>query len=204
MKFSEKNYDVIFILSGGLKKDGNVWRTNKFNEGDNFGATGDTIRVIAGSYLFNHRLAPYIIASGGKGQYKDIADAPTVASVMNRELIALGIPADKIEIEDQSGSTYQQLNTLVVWAKQKRWKSVAVISNEWHLPRIKAMIEHKQEINDCKNTVELISAESVLLAYEPKKWQKIIEDAYKSAGIKKRIAVEQQGIADIKNNKYKY
>ncbi len=204
MKFLKNHYDAVCILGGGLKKEGGVWRTPRFDEGDNFGPTGDNIRVIAGSYLLKQGLTSHLIASGGRGQYKDIPEAPTLASVIKKELIDLGVEPDNIEEEGQSGNTYQQLKALQDIVVQRGWDSIGIISNRYHLPRIQAMIEYGPRLSGLNRVVNLISAENVLLTYAPSEWKKIIEEAYRSNSMKKRIKLETAGVNDIKNGKYKF
>lgn len=198
----KKYYNAIFILGGGLKKDGDNWRTANFDEGDDFGATGDSIRVIAGSYLFKHGLTDHIIVSCGPGQYRNRPEIPNVASVMKQELVTLGIPIDKIEIENLSNNTYQQLKAAQSVAIQRKLKLIGIVSNKWHLPRVQAIIDRGPEINNLREVSKLIDAEDVLLNYAPNEWHKIIETAYKSEGIKKRMALEQKGLRDILERRY--
>lgn len=197
-----KKYDILVILGGSLINDNGKWRTANYNEGDNFGATGDSVRVIAGSYLFKHGLADHIIVSCGPGQYKDRPEIPNVALIMKQELIELGVPAEKIEIENKSNNTYQQLKAAQAISKQRKLKSVGIVSNKWHLPRIQTMIDHGPDMDNIREFTELIDAEDVLLYYAPDKWRKIIEEAYKSKGIKQRMALEQKGIQDILEGRY--
>lgn len=196
--------DLIVILGGSLKKEGGLWRTAHFDEGDNFGTTGDTIRVIAGSYLFKEGLAGHILVSGGKGQYKNDTKTPTIASVMKKELIDLGVAPDKIEEETQSENTYQQLRALKDVVAENGWNSVGIISNRYHLPRIQAMIECGPSLGIISPIINLICAEDVLLTYAPNSWQKVIEEAYRREEMKKRIAIEQMGVKDIREGRYKF
>lgn len=203
MKLSNKNYDAIFILGGSLIKDNGIWRTCRFDESDNFGVLGDTLRVKAGSILFNQGITGHIIALGGKGQYKDVTDFPTLSSIIKKELVQFGIPPNQIE-ENLSDGTYGQLKTILEIVRQRNWTKVGIISNEYHLPRISAMIEYAPNTGDLKNMADLISAEKILIDHVPKRWQKEIKEAYESTGMQNRIAMEQKGIKDIKDGKYKF
>lgn len=203
-----RNKLAIIILGGGIKKDKNgKWRTTNFDEkGDNFGASGDRLRVIAGSYLYKDNPEKLIIASGGKGQLKDIPDAPTVASVIKKELIELDVPADKILEENNSGNTYQQLQEMKKNIQKKALKNITVISNKWHLPRIKAMIKIDPDLKKIfgAGNLKILSTEEICLTYKPKVWQPIIKAAYESEDIKKRIKLEQEGVKQIKEGTYKF
>jgi len=101
---------AIVILGGGLKKDADGrWRTTNYDEsGDNFGVSGDRLRVVAANYLYKNNQEQLIIASGGKGQLKNIPGAPAVSEVLKRELIELGVPEEKI-IEENNCARYGRL-----------------------------------------------------------------------------------------------
>lgn len=197
---------AVAILGGGLYKNNNgTWRTTGFSEGDDFSVDGSSIRVIAGYYL--HKLDPsfLIITSGGKGQYINISDAPTLSSVIKNELIKLGVPIKKIVEESKSNNTYQQLQELHKIIIKNNINELFIISNSYHLPRIIAMLDNnvfsKKIIS--KNIIKLLSAEEIAINHNPKKWKKEINEAYKSKSIKKRIELEEKGVEDIKNGVYK-
>ena len=90
--------NIIIVLSGGLKKTKNGWRTTNFNDkGDNFGISGDRLRVVAAGFLYDNKLSQLVIVSGGKGQLKGVLPGRiTLASVIKDELVRIGIPAENI------------------------------------------------------------------------------------------------------------
>ncbi len=205
--------DAVVILGGGLKKDKTGWRTTNFNEGDNFGALGDRLRVEAGylSYVDNCKFNAdlLILTSGGKGQLKNIAGAPTIASVLKKELLGLGVPPGAIITEEKSGNSYQQLKELAAIISSSGWNQVAIISNRYHLPRVRAMIESFRDLDLLKTllfdgNLKLLSAEEVLIDKEPKKWRDSIAATYQSQSMKERIALEQKGVEQIKAGSYKF
>ncbi|MEA2088649.1 MAG: YdcF family protein [Patescibacteria group bacterium] len=197
---------AIVILSGGLYKNKNFsWRTTTFDEGDNFGADGSMIRVIAGHYLYKENIDNLIITSGGKGQYKNIPGAPNISEVIKKELISLGVPNQKIIEEKNSNNTWQQLKEIKKIIHNNNIKQTIIISNKYHLPRITAMIKTDSELQKLlkNDIIKLESAEDILLKYSPKQWKTTIEKAYKSKKIKKRIELEKQGVKDINNGVYR-
>lgn len=198
----------VAVLGGGLRQnpDGS-WRTCRLEEGDNYGITGDQLRVIAASLLYKDSVKINkdlkIIASGGKGQYANIDKCPTVAEVIEKELIDLGVPRDRIIKEDKAGSSYQQLvNILEIFLKNDQQDSV-IISNDWHLPRIQAMIESRSELSGLKNSI-LAGAEGVLVAMEPETWKERIEKSRQTEDYRKRLEIEKNGTEQIKNGDYKF
>lgn len=198
-----KNKKAVVIIGGGLKKENHKWRTTGFNEGDNFGATGDRLRVVAGSYLFKYNPGQILIALGGRGQLKNIPNAPTVAEVIKNELVELGVSAERIIKEEQSGNTWQQLQELKKIIKRQKLEYIIVISNEYHLPRIKAMIEKDLELNKMFDAakIKLQSAEEIIIKYHSEQ-KKEIKSVYKSKAMQERIALEQKGVKDIEEGKY--
>ena len=198
---------VVVILGGGLVKENGKWRTTNFNElGDDFGVLGDRLRIIAGSYLYKNNPEIFIIASGSKGQFKDIPDAPTVSEIFKKELIELGVLKERIIKEDKGGSTYQQLQEIKKIIKENCLKKVIIISNEWHLPRVEAMIKYDSDLVKMlkEKKIEIKSAEKICLKYEPAKWQDIINIAYNSEEMINRIELEKRGVEQIKSSVYKF
>src|SRR3989344_9261523 len=128
--------DLIVILGGGLKKDKNGWRTARPDEhGDDFSVRGDHMRVDAAYFLYkkfflkNSNLL--LLSSGERGQLKRLTDSPTIASVIKKELLALGITEERILLEENSNNTFQQLEEILKIIFKKNFKSIVVISNQW-------------------------------------------------------------------------
>jgi len=77
-----------------------------------------------------------VIVSGGKGEDED----RTEASVMLKYLQDNGIDANRIVVEDQSTSTYENL----LFSKDllpKGTKKITIVSNDFHLKRAKYLAE---------------------------------------------------------------
>lgn len=204
------NYkNAIAVLGGGLVKEKGKWRTTDFNESDNFGAMGDRLRVTAADYLFKKDPEQIIIVLGGKGQLKDIPGALAVSRVIKQELVDLGVPADKIIKEEESRDTYQQLMELKKIIQGRKVEKAVIISNKYHLPRLKAMIKRCPKLLALKkmlavSRLKLKSAEEVVVKHDSKIWQKIIIEAYSSSAMKERIKLEKKGVKDIKEGRYKF
>lgn len=205
--------DVIVILGGNLKKNKNGWRITNFDEGDNFGVLGDRLRVVAGRYLYarasKNNPDVFIIVLGGKGQLKNIKGAPDTAEVLKKELIKFGVSSKKIIEEKKSGNTFEQLLALNKIAVKRDLKNAVLISNRYHLPRVKTMIEFYSNrlkflsVMLAAGNLKLVSAEKVCVAHNKDKWYEIIRKTYASEGMKKRMQLEKQGIKDLKEGMYK-
>ncbi|MDO8429802.1 MAG: YdcF family protein [bacterium] len=206
--------DVIVVLGGGLKKDKNGWRTTNFDEsGDNFGVQGDRLRVDATYYLYKKFSSPnknlLIISSGGRGQLRNISDSPSVSSVIKKELVALGVPKEKILLEENSNNTYQQLQQLILIIQNFHLKNCLILSNGWHLHRIRAMIEYGPGLDFLKErltagNLSLVSAEQVLIDSNPSQWKELIDVALGSVAMQERVKKEAQGVVEIKSGLYKF
>lgn len=209
----EKGLDAIIILSGFLKKERAGWRTTNFDEGKNFEGLGDRLRIVAGAYLYKEAFLKnprvVVLVFGGSGSLCKIPNAPAVSDVMKKELMELSVPRAKIIKEKSSRNTFENLRESdKVFAKRGR-QSAIIISNEYHLPRIKTMIEYYTDKLPhfasmfSAGRLKLMSAEKICLSYDERRWAPIIKRAYEGVPIKKRLQLEKQGVADIKKGRYR-
>lgn len=212
-----RKFDAVIVLGGGLLKDKDGWRTTRFsdikkNSNDGTKVLGDNLRVIA-SYLlykkyFKENPNFIIVASGGRGYLRKIKGAPAVAEILKKELVALGIPENKILQEKKSNSTYQQLNIISGLMAGKKWQRVGLTSSNYHIPRIKALIQNIGSLKFLNKQLRakklfLISAEKILLKYDKKRWENVIARAQKSDWMKERLYLEKQGVKQLKAGFYK-
>lgn len=201
------NKEFLIIFGGGLLKNKKgVWQTDSFEEGggDSNGLTHSRWRIEAAKLLFKDDDDQIIIASGGKGQFKNIPNAPTVSSVIKSELVESGISPKSIVEEDKSNNTLEQLNYLAKIVSDSKPARITIISNEWALERIRTFIQTDKNLSKTFNGFKaiLVSAENILISQERDKWKKSIELARASKNIKRRIGLEKQGVKDIKNGVY--
>ncbi len=194
-----KKSEAIVILGGGLIKNRNgAWQTRNYN---NSSGAGERIRVLAGYYMYKRKEDSLIVASGGGGKKLHEPTTVTISSIVKSELIKLGVLKQKIIEDNKSISTFEQLKS--VGKLINRYAKIFIISNKYHLPRIKAMIAYIPELKFLKNKVRIISGENIVIKYGPAKWRKTISAAYKTNAIKRVIAKEKQGIKDIRNDNYR-
>lgn len=198
----EKKLEAIIVLGGWLTNEPKgKWRTMNFNEIDDEGLmSGDRVRVVATSYLYRKNPNLKVIVSGSQGRLNHVADCPTLSMVLKKELIELGVRSENIIEEPNSSGTYQQLKNSFAIIQKLNLTKVGIISNEYHLPRIEAFLEHVPHSNI---QTGLISAEKIAVENDPKFWKKEIQNAYASDDMKKRVALEQKGVKDLKEGKYK-
>ena len=188
---------AIIILAGGFRKN----RKGRWQSGGFSGPVfGSNLSVLAGSYLFKKDPAQIIIASGGRGYLKKYKDAPRCSDIMRKELQVLGIPGHKIIEEKKSNNTYQQLKELNQLLKKLKINNVIIVSNRYHLPRVKTMLKYLFEFK-LADQIQFVPAEKVVTEYRPGLKYKI-EKLYQSEKVKKMIQREREGIKQIKSGEY--
>lgn len=198
---------VFAILGGWLVKDSNgVWRTTTFDEKNAREAFGDRFRVDAGIALYKKYPNAVFIASGGKGKLGKLLDAQTVSSVIKRELLEGGVSATNIIEEDISTTTYEQLKAIFNICKEHGFNSITFISNKYHVPRINAFLEEIPELISLYEgiTIEVTSAEDILIASDRKAWETIFSEAYQHPTMKARILREERGVAMLRQGTYSF
>lgn len=200
------NSQMIIILGGRIINGASEWRTSNLDEADNFGIIGDRLRVVAGSLLYRNNPDNLVMAIGGQGQLKNLPDVPPISEIIKKELIELGVPSENILTESESGNTWQQLMIIKKIINKKEVDKSIIVSNEYHLERIRALIGCDSVLSKIfeSKKLELRAAEKILLQYQPKIWEKTIEEAYRGEKMKQRIETEKRGVAEIKSKKYKF
>ncbi len=192
------NKHCLVVLSGGARKNRNgEWKT--------YGILGDKFRIVAAHYLWNKDKNFFIVASGAKGELVNKIDEP-LAEIIAQELTESGVKRKMIIKEPRSNNTHEQLLRLPGLIKKYKFGSTSIISNEWHLPRIMAMIENMvPDLKNIllKNEIKFVAAENVLLKADPRKWTTAIQKIRTSKAMKIRIDKEKKGIQNILSGTYK-
>lgn len=89
------------------------------------------LRLDEAVQLYRQGYAPAIIVSGAQG----LDEAATEASVMRTYLIAQGIPAEKIYVEDKSYNTHQNLLNSKIIMHEQGFRQAIIVSNASHIRR---------------------------------------------------------------------
>lgn len=100
-----------------------------------------TERTKRGAKLFKEGYGEYIIVSGGKGTNEDISEAEG----MRRILINEGIDEHKIILEDSSKNTAENLKFSSQIIREKGFKDVIIVSNDFHLKRA-SILAYKNKV----------------------------------------------------------
>ena len=198
--------EYLVILGGGLRQDKNGhWHTT-LGEVGRYGLLNDRLRVVAASVLWEANKNLLIVASGGRGRVEGgLPDGLTLSKVIKDELIELGVPPENIAEENKTNSTYEQLMAIKNMMNSGELSGkVTIISNDYHLPRIEAMIEYTKLKGDLFGKIELVAAEDVLIKYKKAEWSDFIEKTKKSEAMSERLENEKKGVEQIKSGNYDF
>jgi uncharacterized SAM-binding protein YcdF (DUF218 family) len=101
---------------------------------DNFYAD----RATRASQVFRQGLAPIVVASGRR-----LRPYAGVAELIEHDLIERGVPKDKIlRVAHDADSTREEAIALAQVAKQKKWRSVIVVTSNFHTRRARYIVSH--------------------------------------------------------------
>ncbi|MFC5454687.1 YdcF family protein [Prosthecobacter fluviatilis] len=109
---------------------------------------------------------PWVIASGGLGK-----EGYDEAVVMRDYLAAHGVPQDRILLDSQGNTTFESAQNTLQILREKRLKSVFVISQYFHIPRSRLALKRSgiEEIRSASpgyfELRDLYSAPRELLGY---------------------------------------
>lgn len=192
---------IVSVLGADIYKDSHdVWHTCDLNMRDNpTRELPESFRLQAAYYLAKNRALLYLQGGLADDNY------PSLSSVMEEELLELGVDRDLLAIEERSTKTFSQLIELQSFLRRKMPKMVMILSNDWHIPRVRAMIEYLPQLDSLRYMKHtLMGAEEVLLKEDPKMWQDKVAKARARPEMKEIIAREKQGTKQIQNNTYNW
>lgn len=204
-----KQADHIVLLAAGIKQDaGGRWVSTNLTEEDNMhGAPGGTLRIDAATVLLRNNPSAIIMTGGARGfdvREGVTSDRPPLAEILRDELLECGIADERIILERNSNTTYQELQEIERFAAELGLERLVILTSRWHIPRLCAMIEVKFSNFRRSVTLEIVAAEEVLIAENEKKWRTFIDDAYCSQWMVDRIRKEQDGIRQIHAGTYTF
>jgi uncharacterized SAM-binding protein YcdF (DUF218 family) len=101
---------------------------------DNFYAD----RATRGAQIYRQGLAPMVIASGRR-----LRPYAGIAELMEHDLVERGVPKDKIiRVGHDADNTREEAKTLAQVARQRRWRSVIVVTSNYHTRRARYIFSH--------------------------------------------------------------
>lgn len=122
--------------------------------GDSGARTERAVELLKDGY------ADYLILSGGK-----VYDDVTMAELMKKHAIKLGVDESKILIDDEASTTNENAEFTTNIIEENNFKSVIVVTSDYHTRRSKLAMEKSLE-----NT--LIDGEKVSVSVTPSKEEK--------------------------------
>ncbi len=206
---------IVALVGGHILADTAGFRTSTYTPADlanPYGIFGDNLRGEASAVLY--RAAPertqVVVLGGVTPLHKEMPDAPHLSAVIKEEMIAAGVPAWAItEIDmDPVCGTFRQLTELAKFlAQTRRVEDVLIVSNDWQLPRIKAMIVFRDELMLLRShepRTRCVAAEDVLVGTNPERWYDEICAAYNTPAVRATIAKELNGAKMIADGTYQF
>lgn len=154
--------DALVVLGGGVGADGKISPASKS-------------RIEKAIEAFNAGYANCLIFSGKASFSKNPTPIKTEAQTMKERALALGVPAEKILLEEESQDTIG--NAYFVKTKflePNHWRDIGVVTSEYHLPRAKYIFE---KVLGQEYKIDFISAASDFLTKEELKNKEVREKA---------------------------
>ena len=97
-------------------------------------------RTEKGVELLKEGLGEYLILSGGV-----VYDDVTMAELMKNHALKLGVPEEKILLEDKASTTHENAKLTKEIIEENNFKSVIVVTSEYHSRRSKLAMEKALE-----------------------------------------------------------
>jgi uncharacterized SAM-binding protein YcdF (DUF218 family) len=124
---------------------------------DNFYAD----RATRAAELFREGKAPVVVASGRR-----LRPAAGIAELMEHDLIERGVPKDKIiRLAHDADNTREEAEALLKLASSRNWKSVVVVTSNFHTRRARYIFRHI-----FPESVEVSVASARDGDFDPEKW----------------------------------
>ncbi len=192
--------EVYLVLGGTARKGGDRWCTTLF---EHKGDLGDRLRVTAAAMLYHAKsIKPVVVVLGGRGTLPP--EAPTVAKIIEEELVSLGVLKEYVVREEKSRNTFEQLYNSLPFLSDSG--TMTLISNRYHLPRIRAFIHNRAELVPLKQLLltkrlMLVGAETIVGKKDASLTAQI-KDWYRSSRVSEIIKSEEKGVKEIKRGLY--
>ena len=196
---------LIFVLGEYIAQSADgKWHTLDEDDCDAFGIMYDRWRVEAAAVI-GRAMNCRLIVSGGVSDQDGVDSDVTISSVMKRELVERGVPAEVIEEDSTSFNTYQQLVWLANYLVEKEASEVFVVTNAYHIPRVKAFIAYAPDLALLRTALLFfVDCEATLIAADAAKWCERIERAQAKPAFAERVALELRGAGRIERGEYPF
>lgn len=193
--------DAIITLTGGSVAEQDpqtgkmTYRSTTYADGDAFGALGGLARVQATARLARQFPRAFVVTTSRRDD-----EQPTHARVAADELVALGVPLERIILEELSVNTKTQVEESLRIARKRGWERVFFMSNEYQLERVRAFVERLSERPMCEIAYQ--SAEEILVKNDPA-FATEFARIKASEPYRRRLVSEARGLAAIRRGDYR-
>jgi len=206
-------FDAVIVLCGSIARDpSGTFVPTSYDDSDDYGMLGGAMRVIAAALLYVNRRSSTFVFSAGKSE-KTIArlgpDVPAEAGIyrsyfqrMVRELSKAHLDPPTLLLEDRTPNTVQSLQACFAMIESRGWKQVAILSADYHIPRVKALSGLILQDRPLDAKLAFLSAETVAQELAPDRYDQTIDAAYRSPQAIKRLKNEARSLEHIRNGTY--
>jgi hypothetical protein len=220
-RLCEGEPEAISILSGGIAKRDRGGENIRYTSGaykdpDVAGLlSGGKARVIAAAEITHFYPQATVITNS-----KVYENAPSDARIMEQELERYGVPSTRILLQENSYSTFTELIELVKYVAENGWHHVAVVTNEFQIPRAQEFLRQIDTLRDpygasedpvfraaipayhaLKPKIVFVPAEAVL-PLRDEHYQGVIDRAKASPEWEERVKREVSGLQKLQAGTY--
>lgn len=125
-----KDVDAIIVLGGGVYLASEIRPQAALTH-------ASLARVIGGVRLLRKSNARYLLFTG----HSSVEGTLTVAEVMSRTALEMGVPSEKIILEKQAGNTFEHPARILEVLPEAKQMKIAVVTSAIHMPRSIAAFE---------------------------------------------------------------
>ncbi|KKQ25663.1 MAG: hypothetical protein US62_C0005G0045 [Candidatus Woesebacteria bacterium GW2011_GWA1_37_8] len=215
-----ENMQMVRVLAGGSvevsESEDKIAYGSPGYLGLEHGMAGGGIMRVAAATVISKSNSDLQVVVGGKYP-KDEKKAP--AEVIAAELQYAGVERNNIISDPNTLDTISEIIGLIKVAQLSDCTDVGVLTNEYHIPRIDAIInnlewlifdderdpdflEGMEKLRRGKININLIPAEDVIKNSLPAIYDSEIMPAIESVEMQRRIESEKHGVGDLKSGRY--
>lgn len=200
------HYDAVVTLGGGLQRRGDEYYPADYRDSDEFGMLGGHMRLHAALLLLISGTSDTFLFTTGvyeKSKKKFGPDVPPESAVyaerFREELTKMTqAPKPALIAETVSTTTAENVCEIIKMAGQRGWKMVAVVTSNYHVPRVRALIKRDQKWRPGDAEIHVMPAEDVVRKLDPGIYDDEIEQAYALPSARTRLESEQRRLAELK------
>lgn len=213
------NMHLVRVLAGGsleIDDDGGKRYGSPGYFGMEHGMAGGAIIRVAAAAVVAKINTDIPVIVGGKYP-SDEKKAP--AEIIAAELQYAGVPDERVICDRENLDTISEIIGLIKIAQLTNSTNIGVLTNEYHIPRIEAIIKNLEwllfdedrdpdflagleKLRNGDINIDLVSAEEVIKNTPPTVYDREIVPALESEEMKRRVASEKRGINDLNAGNY--